>query len=271
MTSVPPVRIRRDLRVMIASVLDGAAAPDHLRSVAGLMVRAQGRLDEYRYVCASVYGEADRTRNALAGAFLASGATHLVLVDGAIGFDPAAVLDVIDRMRADPALAVMVAACPARHINWGLVAAASASGVAGENPAELARFAGQFTLDLIDSSSGMRVDQPVELATAEAGLMVLRRDVFETLCERHPELRYAPEPQDCEAGEVGDMLHALFQSTVDPATSRLLSGTALFSYRARSAGFRLWLAPWLKTTSTGSARFAGSLADLADLEPPAPE
>ncbi len=267
MTSVPPVRIRRDLRLMIASVLDGGAAPDHLRAVTGLMAQAQGRTDECRVVCASAHGSSDRARNALAGAFIASGATHLVLVDGAIGFDPSAVLDLIDRMQADPQLAVMVASCTTAQINWGLVAAASASGAAGDSPAELARFSGQFVLDLIDPSHGLQIDQPVELATAEAGLMVMRRDVIETLRASHPELRYAPEQQDIEAGEVGDALYALFQATIDPASARYLSGTILFSYRARSAGFRLWLAPWLKTTNTSLAQFAGSLADLADLEP----
>jgi hypothetical protein len=256
---------------MVASVLDGAAAPDHLRAVTGLIAAAQGRTDECRFACASADGAADRARNALVGAFAVSQATHLVLVDGAIGFDPAAVLDVIDRMQADPALAMVVAASTTRQINWTLLAAAHDSGAAGDDPAALARFSGQFVLDFVDPSAGIRLDQPVELATAESGLMVLRRDVIETLRETHAELRYAPEPSDHEAGDLGGALYALFQSTVDPASGTLLSGTKLFCYRARSAGFRLWLAPWLKTTNTGPVRFAGTLADLADLQASSPD
>jgi len=271
MTSIPPVRITRDLRVMIGSVLDGAAAPDHLRAVTGLIAQAQGRSDECRFVCASAHGWADRARNALLGAFLAAKATHLVLVDGAIGFDPAAVLDLIDRMQADPVLAMMTAPCTTRQTNWTLVAAAQASGAVGDDPAALARFSGQFVLDFADPAAGIQLDRPVELTGADAGLMVLRRDVIETLCARHPELRYAPEATDFEAGDVGGALHALFQSTVDPASGRLLSGAMLFCYRARSAGFRLWLAPWVRTSNTGPARFGGSLADLADLEAPTPD
>jgi hypothetical protein len=267
MTSTPPVRIRHDLRLMVASVLDHGAAADHLCAIAGLAAMAQGRTDECRFACTNAEDSADRARNALAGAFLVANATHLVLVDGAIGFDPAALLDLIDRMQADQTLAIMIGPCTARQINWSLVAAARAGGKGADNPDDLARFGGHFVLELVDPSAGIRVDQPVELAGAQDGLMVIRRDVIETLCERHPDLRYRPEPQDAEAGALPESLHALFQSTIDPASGRYLPGVTLFCYRARAAGFRLWLAPWLRTTNTGTARFAGSLADLADLEP----
>lgn len=267
MTSIPPVRITRDLRLMVASALADGAAADHLRAITGLAGLAQGRVDECRFACANAEDSADRARNALAGVFLAANATHLVLVDGAIGFDPAALLDLIDRMQGDQSLAIMFAPCTARQINWTLVAAASANGAGAGNPAELARFGGHFVLDFVDPSAGIRLDQPVELAGAEAGLMVIRRDVIETLCQRHPEVRYTPEPQDAEAGALGESLYALFQSTIDPASGRFVPGVTLFCYRARAAGFRLWLAPWLCTTNTGTARFAGSLADLAHLEP----
>ena len=267
MTSIPPVRITRDSRLMIASVLDHGAAADHLRAITGLAGLAQGRVDECRFACADAEGAADRARNALTGAFLASDATHLVLVDGAIGFDPEALLDLIERMQADQSLAIMVAPCTERQVNWALVAAACAGGKGAENPGDLARFGGHFMLELMDPSAGIRLDQPVELAGAQGGLMVIRRDVIETLCDRHPELRYSPQREDAEAGAHAESLHALFQSTIDPASARFLPDVTLFCYRARAAGFRLWLAPWLRTTNTGTARFAGSLADLAHLEP----
>lgn len=271
MTNIPPLRITRDLRLMIASTLDGGAAPDHLRAVTGLMALAPRRTDGCTFVCAAADGAMDRARNALIGAFLVSDATHLLLVDGSIGFDPAAVLDTIDQMQGDEAYAIMTAPCSARRINWQLVAAASASGAAADDPAALARFGGHFAMDFAEPSAGIALDQPAELASAEAGLMVIRRDVIEALCARHQELRYTPEPQDVVAGKAPSMLCALFQSTVDPASAQLLSGAKLFCYRVRSAGFRLWLAPWLRTTNTGSATFAGSLADLADLDLPSSE
>jgi hypothetical protein len=45
----------------------------------------------------------------------------------------------------------------------------------------------------------------------------------------------------------------------------LLSDDYAFCRRARDAGFRIWLAPWVRTTHSGPAIFQGSLPDLAQL------
>ena len=268
MTGIAPIRITRDLRLMIASALDGGAASDHLMSVAGLVGAAPGRMDACEVVAIAAQGALDRARNALLGVFLASDATHLLLVDGAIGFDPAAVLGVIDLMQGDDAYAIVTAPCLMREVNWGLVQVASVAGLGDADPAELARFGGQFAFEIADPDGGLALDRLTELTGAEAGLMVIRRDVIEALWTAHPELHYAPDRSDLVPGQPPRMLTALFQSTVDPASNRLLSGAMLFSYRARAAGFRLWLAPWLGTTNTGHARFAATLADIAALDPP---
>lgn len=265
MTSVPPITITRDVHLMVATPLVGGAQIGYLQALTGLAeaVRRQG----FALSCAWIEAGAspDRARNALIGAFMASRATHLLLVDGDVGFAPDEVLGLVDLMHEDPRYAIMAAATPQRHVNWPLVAMAAAQGLGGENPAQLERFSGQFALDLAVPDEGVKLDQPAELGSASAALMLLRREVLETLCARHADLRYAAEPQDRLAGEMADHLHALFQSTIDPASGRMLSGDTLFSYRARSAGFRIWLAPWLRTSVTGPARFAGSLADLADM------
>lgn len=271
MTATAPLKITRDKRLMVASVLSGGAAADHLGSIAALAMRVRERADDCAFICLEAGGNADRARNALTGAFLATGCTHLLLVDGGIGFDPVAVLDLLDWAERDEAYAMMAAPCPSAQINWGLVTMASAAGVGAQNPADLARIAGQFTFDLADPEASVAIDQPAELTGVDSGLMLIRRGVIESLVARHGELAYAAEARDHVPGAACETLHALFQSTVDPASGRFLSGTMLFCYRARSAGFRLWLAPWLRTTNTAAARFEGTLADLAALEPSQPE
>lgn len=271
MTQVPPLTITRDVRLMIASTLKGGAQVDYLRSVMTLIDLA--RAQSYRTSCVWIEadGSLDRARNALTGAFLASDSTHFLLVDGDIGFAPEDVLGLIDLEHSDAAYAILSAAPPRPQINWNLVAAASASGLASEDPAQLERFSGQFTLDLADTTQGIALDRPVELTQTLPGLMLVRRDVIETLCTRHPELRYRAEPRDRLAGEVDDWLHALFLPAIDPANGQLLTGDAIFCYRVRAAGFRIWLAPWMRITHTAPSRFAGSLADLADLSTPQPD
>ena len=252
-------------RLLVATPLYGGAEADYLRSVVGLTGAAERAGVACSFAWLSNNAVIERARNVLAAAFLQSDATHLVFIDGDIGFVPEDVLDLVARMQADESLAVVGAPCPKRKINWQLVASAAAKGLAASNPAALERFAGLFALDPLEPQASFRVDQPLELARVGTGLMVIRRDVIETLAARHPELRYAADQLDRDSGLAGDHLTALFMAMIDPDTGHLLSDDYAFCRRVRDAGFRLWLAPWMRTTHTGPARFAGTLADLAAL------
>lgn len=253
------------VRLMVATPLYDGAQADYLRSVIGLAGAAARRGAECSFAWLSNNAVIDRARNVLTAAFLQSDATHLVFVDGDIGFAPEDLLDLVARMQADDRLAVVGAPYPKRRINWQLVASAAAKGLGQGNPAALERFSGVFALDPVDPQANFQIDEPLELVRAGTGLMVIRRDVIETLCARHPELRYAADQLDRESGLAGETLTALFQPLIDPETGHLLSDDYAFCHRVRDAGFRIWLAPWMRTTHTGPARFAGSLADLAQL------
>ena len=265
MTTTPPVTITATARLMVATPLYGGAEADYLRAVVGLTGAAERAGVACAFAWLSNNAAIDRARNVLAAAFLQSDATHLLFVDGDIGFAPDDVLGLIRRMQADPELAVIGAPCPKRAVNWNLVASAAAKGLAQGNPPALERFSGLFTLDLVDPAGEFRLDQPIELNRVGTGLMMIRRDVIEALADRHAELRYAADALDRESGLAGDHLTALFQPMIDSDTGHLLSDDYAFCRRVRDAGYRIWLAPWMRTTHTGPARFAGALADLAAL------
>lgn len=265
MTTAPPVTVTRLRRLMVATPLYGGAEADYLRAVVGLAGAAERANVACAFAWLSNNAAIDRARNVLAAAFLQSDATHLLFADGDIGFAPDDVIDLIARMEADPALAVVAAPCPKRAVNWNLVAKAAAKGLGADDPAALERFAGVFTLDPLDPAGSHRLDQPIEVARVGTGLMLIRRDVIETLATRHPDLRYAADALDRESGLAGDQITALFMPMIDPDTRHLLSEDYAFCRRVRDAGFRLWLAPWMRTTHTGPARFAGALPDLAAL------
>jgi hypothetical protein len=270
MTNMPPVTITPippagACGLMVATPLYGGAEADYLRSVIGLTGAAERAGIACAFAWLSNNAVIDRARNVLAAAFLQSDATHLVFVDGDIGFAPEDVLDLVTRMLADDRLAVVGAPCPKRRTNWSLVASAAAKGLGQGNPAALERFSGVFALDPLDPQASFRVDEPLEVARVGTGLMVIRRDVIEILRARHPELLYAADQLDHDSGLAGDTLTALFQPLIDPATGHLLSDDYAFCHRVRAAGLRLWLAPWMRTTHTGPARFAGTLAALAEL------
>jgi len=261
-TDTPPPA---PVRLMVATPLYAGAEVDYLRGVIGLVRMAEARGVACSFAFVSNDGVIDRARNILAGVFLASDATHLLFLDGDIGFDPGQVLDLLVLAQSDARLAVIGAPCPKRRVNWGLVAAAAAKGLGAQNPAELERFSGLFALDALDPVAGVRLDQPLELKRLGTGLMLIRRDVIEHLCAAHPELRYTTDAQDRGEYGLGEHLFALFQPSFDAETGALLSDDYAFCQRARAAGFRIWAAPWMRTTHTGPARFAGNLADLAQL------
>ncbi|MFM7402902.1 MAG: hypothetical protein ACKO1N_02160 [Erythrobacter sp.] len=251
--------------LMVATPLYGGAEADYLRSVVGLVGVAERANVGCTFVWLSNNPVIDRARNMLAATFLQSDATHLVFIDGDIGFVPEELLGMVALMQADDRLAVMGAPCPKRRLNWPLIAAAAAKGLAHDNPAALERYSGVFPLEPLEQDVNFRLDAPLELTRIGTGLMVIRRDVIETLIQRHPELQYALDQLDRESGLQADRITALFQAMVDPVTAHLLSEDYAFCHRVRAAGFRIWLAPWMRTSHTGPARFAGALADLAAL------
>jgi GT2 family glycosyltransferase len=251
--------------LLVATPLYDGAQAEYLRAIVGLIGAAQQRSVPCAFAWLSNNASISRARNVLAGAFLQSDATHMLFLDGDIGFAPEEVIDLIALMQADSRLAVVGAPCTKRQVNWQLVATAAAKGLGQGNPAELERYSGVFALEPLDPGANFRIDEPLELARVGTGLMMIRRDVIETLCVRHPELRYAPDALDRDSGMASDHLHALFQPLIDPDSGQLMSDDYAFCRRARDAGFRIWLAPWMRTTHTGPARFSGTLADLAQL------
>jgi hypothetical protein len=262
MTAAPPPV---PVRLLVATPLYDGAQADYLRSVVGLAGAAERAGAACSFAWLSNNAVIDRARNVLVAAFLQSDATHLVFIDGDIGFVPEDLLALVQRMTADDRLAVVGAPYPKRRINWSLVASAAAKGLAAGHPGELERFSGLFALEPVDPAGEFRLDEPIELVRTGTGLMVIRRDVIETLCAGHPELRYVADQLDRESGLAGEHLTALFQPMFDPESGHLLSDDYAFCHRVRAAGFRIFAAPWMRTSHTGPARFAGALADLAQL------
>jgi len=252
-------------RLLVATPLYDGAQADYLRSVVGLTGAAERAGVACSFAWLSNNAWIDRARNALAAAFLQSDATHLVFIDGDIGFLPEELLDLVARMQADDRLAVVGAPYPKRRINWNLVAAAAAKGLAKDNPAALELYSGIFPIEPLDPAGNYALNAPIELKHTGTGLMVIRRDVVETLAARHTELAYLADALDRESGLTADRIVALFQSMIDPETGHIYGDDYAFCRRARAAGFRIWLAPWMRTSHTGPARFAAALSDLAAL------
>jgi hypothetical protein len=139
-------------------------------------------------------------------------------------------------------------------------------GFGKDDPADLARFAGDFALHFLDPEPELRMTDLVELSRLGTAMMLIRRDVLETLtrhASRHRTFR--PDPAERAAHGVGRYEAACFSPMVEAETQALLSDDYAFCRRVRDAGFRIWLAPWVSTTHSGPAIFRGSLTDVAQL------
>ncbi|HWV61946.1 MAG TPA: hypothetical protein VN034_14880 [Sphingopyxis sp.] len=252
-------------RLMVATPIYDGAQGTYVRAALGLALAAQAEGVSVRFEFILHEAQIHRARSLLADLFVQSDCTHLLFVDADIDFAAADIFAMIGAMAGRPDCAILGAAVPRRTVNWPQVARAAERGLGKDNAADLARYAGDFALSFLHADQRFALTDLVELSQLGTGLMLIRRDVVETLCARHPELVFRTDARDRQGTGVGESVHALFLPEIDPTSGLMLSEDYAFCHRARDAGFRVWLAPWVRTTHSGPAIFRGSLADLAPL------
>ena len=254
-----------DCRLMVATPIYDGAQGSYVRAVLDLALRAQAAGVAVRFEFILYQPSIGRARDLLTAMFLASDSTHLLFVDADIDFSPDDVFSLIRAMGADPDIGVLGGAYPRRMINWNNVARAVEAGLAKDNPADLARYAGDFALHFLNEGASFRLTDLVELARLGTAMMLIRRAVLEGMRGALPDLVFRPDPGERQAHGIGDIEPSFFSPLIDPESQALLSDDYAFCRRVRDAGFRIWLAPWIRTTHSGPAIFAGTLADTARL------
>ena len=258
-------------RLMVATPMYDAAQGVYVRSVLSLALaaQAQGVVVDFAFILHQP--SINRARDMLAHIFLASDFTHLLFIDADIDFSADDVFSLVKAMAEKPDCAILGGPVPRRAISWGNVARAAKRGLGDADSADLARYSGDYAFSVINVDQGFALTDLVELSRLGTGLMLVRRDVFETLRDLHPELTYRPDAEERRSYGLGERVHALFQPMIEPETQFMLSDDYAFCRRVRDAGFSIWLAPWVRASHSGPATFAGSLADLAHLSAPFPE
>lgn len=249
-------------RLMVATPIYEGAQGTYVRSALALALKAQAIGVSVRFEFILYQPSITRARNMLSGMFLASDCTHLLFVDADIDFSADDVFSMVLAMAGREECGVLGAAYPRRLINWRNVAQAVEKGFATD---DLARFGGEFALQFLHPGQNFGLRDLVELARLGTALMLIRRDVLEGMREQNPDIAYRPDPPERQAHGLGELVHAFFYPMIEPETKALLSDDYAFCRRVRDAGFRIWLAPWVKTTHSGPAIFRGSLADIAQL------
>jgi hypothetical protein len=178
-------------------------------------------------------------RNVLTHQFLESKATHLMWIDSDIGFNA---MDIVSMLIADRDIVCGI--YPKKEVDWARVAQAVKAGVP---PEELSNHAGLFAVKLLDDSADRVAadsDGLLEIAAGGTGFMLIKRGVFDTLSEVVPE--YAPDQKS---------IKEYYATTTDPESGRLITEDYHFCGLARSHGFKIYAAPWVRLGHAGTYVF----------------
>jgi len=252
-------------RLMVATPIYDGAQGTYVRSALALALAAQAQGASVRFEFILYQPSITRARNMLAAMFLASDCTHMLFVDADIDFAADDVFSMVRAMDANPDCDVLGAAYPRRMTNWRNVAQAVEKGFGRDDPGDLARFAGEFALQFLQPSQNFALTDLVELTRLGTAMMLVRRGALEGMRDHYPDIVFRPDAAERQAHGLGEQVHAFFYPMIEPETQALLSDDYAFCHRVRDAGFRIWLAPWVKVTHSGPAIFRGSLPDLAQL------
>ena len=178
-------------------------------------------------------------RNVLTHQFLESQATHLMWIDADIGFRP---MDILTMLIADKD--ILCGVYPRKEIDWARVARAVEAGVP---PEELSNFAGTFAIKTLDSLAEGDEGDPEGLFEIEAGgtgFMLIKRGVFDAL--RDDVADYVPDRK---------AIKEFYATTIEPETGKLITEDYHFCRLARSRGFKIYAAPWVRLSHAGTYVF----------------
>jgi hypothetical protein len=204
------------------------------------------------YAVASNESLVPNARNVLTQQFLESQATHLMWIDADIGFNA---MDIVSMLIADKD--ILCGIYPKKEVDWARVARAVEAGVP---PDELSDHAGSFAIKLLDGPAAVQdvdSDGLIEIEAGGTGFMLIKRGVFDAL-----------------SGDVSDyvphreVINEFYATTIEPGTGKLVTEDYQFCRQARSHGFKIYAAPWVRLTHAGTyvyeRRFDQNFLKLSD-------
>jgi hypothetical protein len=191
------------------------------------------------YACATNESLVPNVRNSLTHQFLESQATHLMWIDADIGFNA---IDIISMLVADKDIVCGI--YPKKEIDWTRVARAVKAGVP---PEELHNHAGRFAVRTLEGSADSAdtdTDEVIEIEGGGTGFMLVKRGVFEVLSDYVAD--YTPGVK---------VIKEFYATQIDPETGGLIGEDYRFCRMARSRGFKIYAAPWVRLGHAGTYVF----------------
>lgn len=209
-----------------------------------------------------------RARNYLVDEFLRSEMTHLLFIDSDIHFDPRDVIALL-ALSVQEDKKVIGGPYPKKSLKWNAIKEGIKKNPDIE-PVELEKLAGDFVFNPVPGTERFSVGEPVEVLEIGTGFMLVQREVFATMEEAYPQLRYKPDHVGQVNFDGSRYIHAFFDTVIDSKESggngsdRYLSEDYMFCQWYRNTGGHIWLCPWMKTHHIGTYAFTGDMAAVAN-------
>jgi hypothetical protein len=205
-----------------------------------------------------------KARNILVEGFLKSNATHMLFLDGDLGFDAE---DVVRMIQADKD--IIGGQYAKKKINWDVVKRV-VQGCPDIPPAHVNAVIAESTFRPIGDELTFNINEPVEVQSIATGMMLIKREVFEKMAKEMPEIEIVSggsETMDpktmTRVTDAHRMAHAYFDTSIDPETKAYTSEDFTFCQRWRKLGGKVFLAPWTRTVHVGTYEYVCDLAAVA--------
>lgn len=188
-----------------------------------------------------------RARNTLTEEFLRKVQfTHLLFIDADQGFDPVGVLKMIEED-----VEIIGAPVPMKGINWERVREAALS-----NQKDLSAFTSIYNTRIADPKEIEKFkenpNQKIEVSHVGTGLVLIKREVFETLKEYVPAYRNGQGP--LYSINQGESIYDFWRLEINEYAN-MLSEDYTFCKMWKDLGNKVYLAPYVKTTHVGTYIF----------------
>lgn len=194
-----------------------------------------------------------RARDTIAHEFIKSDCTHLLFVDADIEFSPQHVLDLLKNSDHD----IVGGPYAKKHIHWENIVSAVRN-VPTLNPNDLYRFGGDYVYNSGQTLADHDATKLLEVDEMGTGFMLIRKNVFSTLMQSYPELRYKND-QGEDRFSFFPLLIDNKGSITNNGTDRYLSEDYSFCSLWRKLGGKIMLAPWVVLKHIGNYSYISDI------------
>jgi hypothetical protein len=175
--------------------------------------------------------------------------SHLLMIDADGSFEASAVMEMLKANRDIVALPFSQ-----KFISWENIARMLKAGVP---PERLPDYNGMAMIIPVNPGK-IQMHEPTEVLVAGTGAMLIKKEVFVGLMEKHPEWAYRPVLSEIQARDMSfsnGMAFDFFHAGLNRETGQYDGEDYAFVRAAREAGFSAYMLPWITTTHTGPYDF----------------